>query len=102
MFGHRAARHEPRGLRAGASLKLTGTQPQHVNVPTSTVLDVNTYTLSAWVRYTGIQNDQTLGRWEVLEKAGAWSWFAVRLAPSQGRLTRASRSCLSETCFEKR
>ena len=61
----------------GRALRLTGTQHQYVNVPTSTVLDVNTYTLSAWVRYTGIQNDQTLGRWEVLEKAGAY-WMNVR------------------------
>jgi hypothetical protein len=61
----------------GRALRLTGTQHQYVDVPTSTVLDVNTYTLSAWVRYTGVQNDQTLGRWEVLEKAGAY-WMNVR------------------------
>lgn len=61
----------------GRALRLTGTQHQYVDVPTSTVLDVNTYTLSAWVRYTGIQNDQTFGRWEVLEKAGAY-WMNVR------------------------
>jgi hypothetical protein len=61
----------------GRALQLTGTQHQYVDVPTSTVLDVDTYTLSAWVRYTGIENDQTLGRWEVLEKAGAY-WMNVR------------------------
>lgn len=61
----------------GRALQLTGAQHQFVDVPTSTVLDVNAYTLSAWVRYTGIQNDQTLGRWEVLEKAGAY-WMNVR------------------------
>ncbi|WP_457205520.1 LamG domain-containing protein [Nocardioides sp. P5_C9_2] len=61
----------------GRALRLTGTQHQYVDVPRSPVLDVNTYTLSAWVRYTGIQNDQTLGRWEVLEKAGAY-WMNVR------------------------
>ena len=61
----------------GRALRLTGTQHQYVDVPTSTVLDVNTYTLSAWVRYTGVQNDQTIGRWEVLEKAGAY-WMNVR------------------------
>jgi hypothetical protein len=61
----------------GRALQLTGTQHQYVDVPTSTVLDLDTYTLSAWVRYTGVQNDQTLGRWEVLEKAGAY-WMNVR------------------------
>lgn len=61
----------------GRALQLTGTQHQYVDVPRSPLLDVNTYTLSAWVRYTGIQNDQTLGRWEVLEKAGAY-WMNVR------------------------
>jgi hypothetical protein len=61
----------------GRALQLTGSQHQFVDVPMSTVLDVDTYTLAAWVRYTGIQNDQTLGRWEVLEKAGAY-WMNVR------------------------
>jgi hypothetical protein len=61
----------------GRALQLTGTQHQYVDVPSSTMLDVDTYTLSAWVRYTGIQNDQTLGRWEILEKAGAY-WMNVR------------------------
>jgi hypothetical protein len=61
----------------GRALQLTGTQHQFVDVPSSTVLDLDAYTLSAWVRYTGIQNDQTLGRWEVLEKAGAY-WMNVR------------------------
>lgn len=61
----------------GRALQLTGAQHQFVAVPSSPVLDVNTYTLSAWVRYTGIENDQTLGRWEVLEKAGSY-WMNVR------------------------
>ena len=61
----------------GKALQLAGTQHQYVVVPRSTVLDLDVYTLSAWVRYTGIQNDQTLGRWEVLEKAGAY-WMNVR------------------------
>jgi len=46
-------------------------------VPLLPVLDVDHYTLSAWVRYTGVQNDKTLERWEVLEKAGAY-WMNVR------------------------
>lgn len=61
----------------GRALQLTGEHHQYVDVPRSAVLDVDRYTLSAWVRYTGIENDQTLGRWEVLEKAGAY-WMNVR------------------------
>ena len=61
----------------GRALQLTGSQHQYVDVPESAVLDVDKYTLSAWVRYTGVQNDQTLGRWEILEKAGAY-WMNVR------------------------
>jgi hypothetical protein len=61
----------------GRALELVGTRHQYVDVPISTVLDVDRYTLSAWVRWTGIENDQTLGRWEVLEKAGAY-WVNVR------------------------
>ena len=61
----------------GRALQLSGTRHQYVSVPRSAVLDVNTYTVSAWVRYTGVQNDKTFGRWEVLEKAGAY-WVNVR------------------------
>jgi concanavalin A-like lectin/glucanase superfamily protein len=61
----------------GRALLLTGTQHQYVDVPRSGVLDVDRYTLAAWVRYTGIENDQTLGRWEILEKAGAY-WMNIR------------------------
>jgi len=61
----------------GRALLLTGAQHQYVDVPTSAVLDLDRYTLSAWVRYTGIENDKTLGRWEILEKAGAY-WMNVR------------------------
>jgi hypothetical protein len=46
-------------------------------VPRSPALDVDHYTLSAWVRYTGIENDRTLERWEVMEKAGAY-WLNIR------------------------
>ena len=61
----------------GKALQLTGVQHQYVDVSRSALLDVNTYTLSAWVRTTGVENDKTLGRWEVLEKAGAY-WMNVR------------------------
>jgi len=61
----------------GRAIALTGANHQYVDVPESPILDVDRYTLSAWVRYTGIQNDQTLGRWEILEKAAAY-WMNVR------------------------
>lgn len=61
----------------GRALELRGSDHQFVDVPASAVLDVDRYTASAWVRTTGVQNDQTLGRWEVLEKANAY-WVNVR------------------------
>jgi Concanavalin A-like lectin/glucanases superfamily len=61
----------------GQALKLTGKQHQYVAVPSSPLENVNKYTLSAWVRYTGVQNDKTLGRWEILEKADSY-WMNLR------------------------
>ena len=61
----------------GMALKLVGVEHQFVDVPQSDLLDVNVYTLAALVRYTGVQNDRTFGRWEVLEKAGAY-WLNIR------------------------
>lgn len=61
----------------GKALRLLGAQHQFVDVGDSPGLDVNSYTLSAWVRYTGVENDRTLGRWEVMEKAGAY-WMNIR------------------------
>ena len=61
----------------GNALELTGSDHQYVAVPRSPALDVDRFTLSAWVRYTGVPNDKTFGRWEVLEKAGAY-WMNVR------------------------
>lgn len=63
------------GKRKG--LSLVASERQFVDVPQSDTLDVNTYTLSAWIRYSGNQTADTLGRWEVLEKAGAY-WLNVR------------------------
>ena len=77
-----AARLAPSLAGYGQALQLSGAQHQYVDVPRAAVLDVDRYTLSAWVRYTGVENDQTLGRWEVLEKAGAY-WMNVR---TDGRL----------------
>jgi hypothetical protein len=61
----------------GLALHLTGAQHEYVDVPQLPVLDVDRYTLSAWVRPSGVQNDATNDRWEVLEKAGAY-WVNVR------------------------
>jgi hypothetical protein len=61
----------------GRAVQLQGGNHQYVDVPLLPVLDVDHYTLSAWVRYTGVQNDMTLDRWEVMEKAGAY-WMNVR------------------------
>jgi len=61
----------------GYALMLRGQKHQYVDVPRSTVLDVDRYTLAAWVRYTAVENDLTRGRWEVLEKAASY-WMNVR------------------------
>jgi len=58
-------------------LRLAASQQQYVGVPQSSALDVNRYTLAAWIRYTGVQTPDTLGRWEVMEKAGSY-WLNVR------------------------
>jgi hypothetical protein len=61
----------------GRALNLRGDSHQYVDVAASPLLDVDRHTVSAWVRYTGDENDKTFGRWEVLEKAGAY-WANVR------------------------
>jgi concanavalin A-like lectin/glucanase superfamily protein len=61
----------------GRALTLVGAQHQYVAVPERDVIDVNRYTLAALIRYTGVENDATFGRWEVVEKAGAY-WINVR------------------------
>ncbi len=61
----------------GRAISLIGAQHQYVDVPQSAALDVNRFTISALVRYTGVQNDSTLDRWEVVEKAGAY-WLNIR------------------------
>lgn len=59
------------------AVTLVGAQHQYVAVPERNALDVDRFTAAALVRYTGVENDKTLGRWEVLEKAGAY-WINVR------------------------
>lgn len=61
----------------GQALQLVGASHQFVDVGDGAPLDVNRYTLAAWVYYTGVPNDMTLDRWEVLEKAGAY-WLNIR------------------------
>jgi hypothetical protein len=59
------------------ALQLVASMRQFVDVPQGNPLDVNRYTLAALVRYTGVQTPDTLDRWEVLEKAGAY-WLNIR------------------------
>ena len=59
------------------AITLVGAEQQYVAVPERNALDVDRFTAAALVRYTGIENTKTLGRWEVLEKAGAY-WVNVR------------------------
>jgi len=61
----------------GRAIALTGVDQQWIAVPERNALDVDRYTLAAYVRYTGVENDQTFGRWEVLEKADAY-WLNIR------------------------
>jgi hypothetical protein len=59
------------------ALSLSAPQHQYVDVPQGASLDVNRFTLAALVKYTGTQTAETLDRWEVLEKAGAY-WLNIR------------------------
>jgi concanavalin A-like lectin/glucanase superfamily protein len=57
--------------------RFVGTSKQYVSVPERNALDVDRFTLAAFVNYTGVQNPQTGGRWEVFEKANAY-WINIR------------------------
>jgi hypothetical protein len=59
------------------AITLVGASHQFVSVPERDALDVDRFTVAALIRYTGVENDKTLGRWEVLEKAGAY-WINIR------------------------
>ncbi|MFC4784337.1 LamG domain-containing protein [Nocardioides sp. MAHUQ-72] len=59
------------------AITLVGAEHQYVAVPERNVLDVSRFTVAALVNYTGVQNDRTNERWEVVEKAGAY-WINVR------------------------
>jgi hypothetical protein len=58
----------------GRAIFLDSARKQFVDVPDSPALDVNTYTITAWVRYLPKVHDD---RWEVVEKAGAY-WMNIR------------------------
>ena len=59
------------------AITLVGADQQYLAVPERNALDVDRFTAAALVSYTGVENDHTLGRWEVLEKAGAY-WINIR------------------------
>lgn len=58
----------------GKALEFDSTQRQYVDAGDPAVLDVDRYTLTAWVRYLPLVHDT---RWEVMEKAGAY-WMNIR------------------------
>lgn len=58
----------------GRALALTSSDQQFLDVADSAPLDVDHYSLTAWVRYLPDIHDD---RWEVLEKAGAY-WMNIR------------------------
>ena len=59
------------------AITLVGAKHQFVSVPERNALDVDRFTVAALIRYTGVENDKTFGRWEVIEKAGAY-WINIR------------------------
>jgi hypothetical protein len=61
----------------GSAIRLVGAQHQYISVPERNALDVNRFTVAALVNWTGVANDMTLDRFEVLEKAGEY-WVNVR------------------------
>ena len=58
----------------GQAMGFEAAQRQFIKVPDAAPLDVNRFTLAAWVRYLPLVHDT---RWEVLEKAGAY-WMNIR------------------------
>lgn len=57
--------------------RFVGASQQYISVPERNALDVDRFTLAAYVNYTGVENPQTGGRWEVFEKANAY-WINIR------------------------
>ena len=73
----------------GRALSLDSAKQQFVDVPDSAVLDVDRYTLAAWVRYLPNVHDD---RWEVIEKAGAY-WMNIRTDTRKLRVGGFYGSC---------
>jgi hypothetical protein len=65
----------------GQAMSFSYDQKQFVYVADSDAIDVNQYTLAAWVRYLPKVHDE---RWEILEKAGAY-WMNIRTDTRQLR-----------------
>jgi Concanavalin A-like lectin/glucanases superfamily len=65
----------------GKALLFDSAQQQFVNAGDAAALDVDHFTLAAWVRYTPNVHDD---RWEILEKAGAY-WMNIRTDTRQLR-----------------
>jgi hypothetical protein len=82
----------------GLALTLVGGDHEWIDVPQSDALDANRFTIAALVRYTGVQNDKTLGRWEVLEKAGAY-WLNIR-TDGRVRVGGFFGSCVGGTAWK--
>ena len=75
----------------GQAIMLWSGNKHFVDVPDVAALDVNTYTLTAWVRYTANVHDD---RWEVLEKADAY-WMNIRTDTRKLRVGGFYGSCTS-------
>ena len=73
----------------GLAISLDSAKQQFVDVPDTAVLDVDRYTLAAWVRYLPKVHDD---RWEVVEKAGAY-WMNIRTDTRRLRVGGFFGSC---------
>jgi hypothetical protein len=74
----------------GQALSLHSAQQQFAEIPDATALDVNHFTIAAWVRYLPNVHDD---RWEVMEKAGAY-WINIRTDTRKLRLGGFFGSCV--------
>lgn len=75
----------------GQAISLTSTGRQYVDVPDAPALDVNRYTLAAWVRYVPTVHDD---RWEIIEKAGSY-WMNIRTDTRKLRVGGFYGGCLN-------
>lgn len=76
----------------GQAFAFDSAQQQYVRVPDAAPLDVNRYTLAAWVRYLPKVHDE---RWEVLEKAGAY-WMNIRTDTRRLRAGAFFGACMGQ------